>query len=224
MKQLSLFLLFVLFCGPLSCQSNKKKLEQLEAENDSLRAELLKCQNAPMQRLTETLDSPKFGEKPYFGREELHVKLLPQIKAKSEEKYGKALNIIISTDAFLKYCEALKTELAQRTGGLDANGQPLGARDNKMPSLFFIEEKRGAELKSKMETQRAVYTNAVQENSFYLPRIILRVEPLPDNSTAKTWEEFKFKGMPLAAVFPILSKIQSDAKASEAAVLQFLNE
>jgi len=224
MKYLAFLLLLVFPFIPLSCQSAKKKIERLQTENDSLRLELQKCQNAPMQRLTETLDSPKFGENPNYGREELHAKLLPQIKAKSEEKYGKALNIIISTDAFLKYCEALKTELTQQTGGVDANGQPIGARDNKTPTRFFIEEKRGAELKAKMEAQRAVYINAVEENQFYLPRIVLQVEPLPGNTTAKTWEEFKFKGMPLMAVFPIIGKIQSDAKASEAAVLQFLNE
>lgn len=213
MKYLAFLLLLVFPFVALSGQSAKKKIERLQTENDSLRLELQKCQNAPMQRLTETLDSPKFGENPNYGREELHAKLLPQIKAKSEEKYGKALNIIISTDAFLKYCEALKTELTQQTGGVDANGQPIGARDNKTPTRFFIEEKRGAELKSKMEAQRAVYLNAVEENQFYLPRIVLQVEPLPGNTTAKTWEEFKFKGMPLMAVFPILGKIQSDAKA-----------
>jgi hypothetical protein len=169
MKYLAFLLLLVFPFVALSGQSAKKKIERLQTENDSLRLELQKCQNAPMQRLTETLDSPKFGENPNYGREELHAKLLPQIKAKSEEKYGKALNIIISTDAFLKYCEALKTELTQQTGGVDANGQPIGARDNKTPTRFFIEEKRGAELKSKWRHSVQFTSTQSKKTNFTCP-------------------------------------------------------
>jgi gliding motility-associated protein GldM len=37
-----------------------------------------------------------------------------------------------------------------------------------------------------------------------------------------SWADFKFRQMPVAAVFPMLSKMQSDAKASEAAILNHI--
>jgi gliding motility-associated protein GldM len=51
----------------------------------------------------------------------------------------------------------------------------------------------------------------------------LAVEALPANTEMKSWSEFKFKQMPIAAVFPILGKIQSDAKNSATAVLNYCN-
>jgi gliding motility-associated protein GldM len=41
-------------------------------------------------------------------------------------------------------------------------------------------------------------------------------------SDKTSWADYKFRQMPVAAVFPMLSKIQSDAKASEAAVLNYI--
>ena len=38
-------------------------------------------------------------------------------------------------------------------------------------------------------------------------------------STKKSWREFKFKQMPLAAVLPLMSQMQADAKTSEAALV-----
>ncbi|MFN0037493.1 MAG: hypothetical protein ACKVUS_20725 [Saprospiraceae bacterium] len=219
-----ILLLLLLFVTALPAQSIRKRLKLLQNENDSLRLELQKCQTSPFLRLTESLESPKFGENPIYSREELQAKLLPQIKLKSEEKYAIALMVISSTDQFLQYCESIKTELLARRGSLDANGESSRIWDKKVPTVFFIEEKRGLALKSKVDAQRAEYLKVIQGNSYFTPRIILQTEALPTETTAKTWEEFKFKGMPLAAVFPMIGKYQSDAKGSEAAVLQYLHE
>lgn len=208
----------------LKAQSDAN-LVRLQRENDSLRIELLKCKGAPLQRLTESLDSPKFGENPIYSREELQAKLLPQIRLKSEEKYNAALNAIAATDRFIEYCEAAKLELFERTGGLDPKtGQMAGARNKEIPTKFFIEEKRGAELMGKITELRALYLKSIQNDPNYTSRITLNIEAVPSESRAKSWEAFKFEGMPLAAVFPILGKLESDAKGSEAAVLQYLNE
>jgi gliding motility-associated protein GldM len=40
----------------------------------------------------------------------------------------------------------------------------------------------------------------------------------------KTWAEFKFKQMPVAACFPIVGKIQSDAKSSASAIINWAAE
>ena len=51
--------------------------------------------------------------------------------------------------------------------------------------------------------------------------IPLNVKPIPENSKHKTWAEFNFKQMPVAAILPLLSKFQNDARVSETAVLNY---
>jgi hypothetical protein len=222
MQSLKILPLLLLSFTTLYSQSTKQKLRHLQQENDSLRLELLKCQTGPFQRLTESLESPKFGENPIFSRSELREKLLPQIKAKSAEKYTVAENTIAATDRFLEYCELIKTDLVQRSDS--SKGQSLGVRDTKTSTQYFIEEKRGAEFKAKIDALRALYLQSIQNDPYFTPRIVLEAEKLPDESHAKTWEVYKFMGMPIAAVFPMIGKIKSDAKGSEAAVLQYLNK
>lgn len=44
----------------------------------------------------------------------------------------------------------------------------------------------------------------------------------PENHEGKSWEEYTFGHMPVAAIYPMLRKFQNDAKTSEAAVVSFL--
>lgn len=217
--------LLLFSCSTLFGQQGEKKLRALQRENDSLRLELLKCQSGAMQGLTKLLESPTFEENPRVNRAEWQAKWLPEIKEKSGEKHAIALRVIASTDAFLAYCNQIKADLTQRSGGTDpATGQAIGVRDKKIAGQYFLEEKQGAALRARIEAERAEYLKIVGENAPFAQKIILQIEGLPSGTSAKTWEEFKFKEMPLMAVFPILGKIQSDAQASELAVLQFLGQ
>ncbi len=78
-------------------------------------------------------------------------------------------------------------------------------------------------LKLKIDLLRTIYLSSIENDPDYYGRIVLQAEPLPETSRVKSWEAYKFKDMPLAAIFPMLSKMQSDAQRSEAAVLQYLN-
>jgi hypothetical protein len=44
----------------------------------------------------------------------------------------------------------------------------------------------------------------------------------PEAHEGKSWEEFTFGHMPVAAIYPMLRKFQNDAKTTEAAVINFL--
>lgn len=44
----------------------------------------------------------------------------------------------------------------------------------------------------------------------------------PANHEGKSWEDFTFGHMPVAAIYPMLRKFQNDARTSEAAVINFL--
>ena len=218
MKKRFIPLLLILLPFALAAQSPKQKLKQLQRENDSLRLALINCQSGSME-------SPKFGEKPVFSREELRAKLLPEIQRKSAEKHRTALNIIALTDQFLQYCNGIRDTLITRSGGLNPNtGQAIDPRNKQVATQYFVEQQQGLKLQEAIVALRGNYLKAIQQDPIFTPRIVLMLDTVPSNSSAKNWPEYKFKQMPLAAVLPIIGKYQADAKASEAAVLQFLNQ
>lgn len=216
---------YLLAIAGIKGQNPDARLILLQRENDSLRLELEKCKTGPFQALAQHPENSRFSETPVYSRAELHDKLLPQIRLKSPEKHAVALKIIEDTDRFLRYCTGLSTELIDRSGGFDSlNNRPVGGRDKKTVSVFFLEEKRGGELKSNILELRNRYLGVVRGNAYFQERIVLEAESLPPQTAAKSWEEYKFKGMPLAAILPVLGKYKADAVASEAAVLQDLND
>ncbi len=224
MKIAVTFIPLILLVCPLWGQSLEKRVLLLQRENDSLRLELEKCKTDPFQRLTQYRENDRFAETPNYSRTELRAKLLPQIKSKSAEKYATAQNVITRTDSFITYCDGLLTTLISRTGGLDSvQKRPVGMRDKQIGTQFFITEKHGSELKSKIITLRNYYIKMVNGNQDFERRISLDLGILPQKPDT-SWEEFKFKAMPLAALLPILGKYRADAITSETAVLQYLNE
>jgi len=222
MRCIPLIFLLVLHFSVLSCQTNQKELQRLRNENDSLRLVLQKCQSGTLARPNE---GPGSSDNPLLNRVRLHNQLLPQIRSKSEEKYQLAQATIELTDTFLTYCESTRSNLIQQTGGLNPeNGQPLGYRDKKAPIQYFLTERRGAELKLKIDDLRRFYLKINQGDPDWETQIVLKTEQIPAGSRANTWEDYKFNGMPVAAVLPVIGKYQSDAAASEAAILNFLNQ
>jgi len=196
-------------------------LQQLRREVDSLRLELAKCRNEPFQRISQILEDKTYPETPEYTREELQVRLLEQIKGKSADKYATALEAIGHTNRFIQYIAELKDGLLLRAGGLDSlERNPAGYRDKKIGTVYLIDEKRGVALKTAIADLRSTYLGYLSGNPDFEKRIVLVIE----DTQGKPWEQYKFQGMPLAAILPILGKYQANAKSSEIAVLQFLNE
>lgn len=225
MKILTPLLLALFLFSCRSAQDLEKNNMQLQRENDSLSIALEKCQHSPFQAITQSLEDRKQTETPEYSRPELHEKLLPKIKLKSAQRYNNALKIIAATDSFIQYIDRLKEVLISRSGGMNAQtNQPAGIRDRQVAAAYFIGEKQGEKLRSAITDLRNNDLIIVQGNPYFENRIVLLVDDPGPGGSAKSWEEYKFKGMPLAAVFPMLAKYQSDAIASETAVLQYLNE
>jgi gliding motility-associated protein GldM len=55
-----------------------------------------------------------------------------------------------------------------------------------------------------------------------MKNVPLDVEEVPTDSKAKTWVDFKFKQMPVAAIMPMFTKLQADAKTTETALLNYV--
>ncbi len=115
---------------------------------------------------------------------------------------------------------------------------PKGKKDKDVTTRLLVEEGRGNELEQKIREaqQRLIqqYETLLNEHGkdFDLNEeeitqkiaslkrnIALRVNEDWKNSDKKSWAEFKFKQMPVAAVLPLLSQIQSNARTSEATLV-----
>ncbi len=112
---------------------------------------------------------------------------------------------------------------------------PKGKKDKDVTTRLLVEEGRGAELEQKI---RAAQERLIQQYETLLntygkdfelkeeeiankiaalkANIALRVSDDWKNSEKKSWAEFKFQQMPVAAVLPLLSQIQANARTSEA--------
>ena len=117
-----------------------------------------------------------------------------------------------------------------------------GKKNKDVTTRLLVEQGRGEEIKQRISETRdkliAAYTKLVTENgqtfgiseSERAASIQSVANEMPFNvdesdwkqavedntSEAKSWAEFKFRQMPVAAVLPLLSQMQADLKASEA--------
>lgn len=123
---------------------------------------------------------------------------------------------------------------------------PKGKKNKDITTRILVDEGTGEELKNKViETRQDlidIFTRLMQENgdSFNLKpeqiqtRIQSIANEMPFNIDDETWQapgsdktswsDFKFRQMPLAAVLPLLSQMQSNLKSSEAAMINNMAE
>lgn len=121
---------------------------------------------------------------------------------------------------------------------------PKGQKNKDITTRMLVDEGAGESLKAKIiETRQAMidtYTKLLNENgqTFGLKpdEIKSRIESVANNmpfklddetwknAKKKSWAEFKFRQMPLAAVLPLMSQMQADAKSSEAALVNNMAE
>jgi len=122
---------------------------------------------------------------------------------------------------------------------------PKGKKNKDVTTRMLVDEGLGEELKAKiLETRQGMvdaYTKLLNEHgeTFGLKQqeIQNRIQNIGNNlpfgiddetwkesKDKKSWADFKFRQMPLAAVLPLMSQMQSDAKSSEAALLNSMAE
>ncbi len=121
-------------------------------------------------------------------------------------------------------------------------GQPKNYKNKDVTTNLLVNEKKGAELKEEVlkcreELKKIVDDLAakkIEGTNFGDADIKALVEGLPLNiddeswqhashgAPSPSWEHFVFNQMPVASIWPMFSKFQSDARSSEAMVLNFL--
>ncbi len=86
-----------------------------------------------------------------------------------------------------------------------------------------IDNALGPQLEKKIQETRDKLLALVNNDPAISASLPLKVDEGWKNSKDKTsWTDWKFRQMPVAAVFPLLTKIQSDAKASSTTILNHL--
>ena len=122
---------------------------------------------------------------------------------------------------------------------------PKGKKNKDVTTRMLVQDGMGEELKTKiLETRQAMvdtYSKLLNEHgeTFGLKEAEIknRIENIGNNmpfgiddetwknsKDKNSWSDFKFRQMPLAAVLPLMSQMQSDAKSSEAALLNSMAE
>jgi len=142
----------------------------------------------------------------------------------SNEKYRKnAKEAQVVANDFTAYIETIRKDVFDLGKGPSKSDPtiPMDIRNKDVTTRYFINENKGKEIEDKINETRQKLLALADNDKSVETALPLMVEELPANSPAKNWPELKFKQMPVAAVFPILGKMQSDAKNSATAILNF---
>ena len=122
---------------------------------------------------------------------------------------------------------------------------PKGKKNKDITTRMLVDEGRGEELKAEIIKTKdqlvKIYTELLRNHgkAFGLKEAEInnRIENIGNNlpfgiddetwkasKDKNSWADFKFRQMPLAAVLPLMSQMQSDAKSSEAALINSMAE
>lgn len=134
----------------------------------------------------------------------------------------KASEAQVLVNEFYEYVGDLREELIETSGGLDENNEPIAKQKKDPTTRLFVNEGRGEELESRIVEVRDNLLALIEDGNEkeLLDKILpLELQPIPEDSDKKSWAQFTFQQMPVAAVLPILSKFQNDVKIAESAIL-----
>ena len=141
----------------------------------------------------------------------------------AEDYKARAIKANQIVNDFVIYMQGIRDNLFAKAGGPNPKvpGQPRDIRNKDITTKMFVNDGLGKEIEGKIKELRTQLSELVDGDATTVGSLPLDVEALPAGITAKNWSEYKFKQMPVAAVFPLLGKIQSDAKNSSTAVLNY---
>jgi len=142
--------------------------------------------------------------------------------------YAKALKAQDISNKLIANIEQMKGEMLDISGSEIVNGEKIATnhRDTNTPTLYFVNEKNGDKLQQQINDARDQFLSLFGDDvrSTKAQSITLKAEaPVgSDGLSKKSWTEHNFADVPVVAAITILSKIENDAKTTEAAVVDYL--
>lgn len=130
------------------------------------------------------------------------------------------------SDELFKYIQDFKVRIVRMTDKSNANDsayvKQIEGKDNlDIPSQYGLVEKNGEILRKKIEEYRSFLVN-LSEGNPSKQKMYRDIFATGNGKDGKTWEQSTFEMMPVSAVVTILTKYQSDIRASEAEIVQYL--
>lgn len=146
-----------------------------------------------------------------------------QNPAKTEQWYARSSRLGQSADQLFDYIQSLKQQIAVQTDGEGALVDSLRRRDYLGASdevMLDPLSHRGRTLRDSIDS----FLRLAQE---LLPQEVdterlLRLLANPARTSAQSWEEANFAGMPSAAAITLLTKLQNDLRYTEGQLLSTL--
>lgn len=161
-----------------------------------------------------------------MSNEKLMASITEQAEAYSQFKpyEESAMQTREIAKGFSDYVADLKSELINLSGGLDENNLPKGKKDKETPTRYLVNEGRGAALEAEIQRIREALLNQIEDEAArqqIATTLPLKIDEIPADSEKKSWSEFMFHQMPVAAVLPLLAKLQNDVQVSETSILGY---
>lgn len=154
-----------------------------------------------------------------------------ETKERATPYRNKALEVKAEADKMMAYLDGLTKTVIDQSGGYEtgSNGkQELKGLDNiDIPTKMFVEEKKGAELRAKLDEYKNFLISKVDDPrakaamSTNLPIQITDLEKNDENPTGD-WSYGTFHNIPVVATIAMLSKYKNDVKNSESVVVEHL--
>jgi len=146
--------------------------------------------------------------------------------AKIKEWLDKAMLVKQKSDSVYNYIEKFKVTIVRLTDRESANDsayvKQIMAKDNlDKASEYGLTKGNGKILRQRIEDYRDFLVNLSKSNPSK-QRMYKSIFATDDSEDGKSWEYSLFEMMPLSAVVTILTKYQSDIRASEAEVVNYL--
>lgn len=173
--------------------------------------------------LHTTIESSQIRNKSMYEE----FKALSEINpTKVREWLELANKVRTKSDELFNYIQDFKVKIVQMTDKGDANDsayvKQIIAKDNlDTPSEYAITKGNGKILKQKISEYRD-FLIKLSENNPMKQKMYQDIFATNDGKDGKSWIESTFEMMPVSAVITVLTKYQSDVRASEAEVVQFL--
>ncbi|NJN76947.1 MAG: hypothetical protein HC803_00320 [Saprospiraceae bacterium] len=138
-----------------------------------------------------------------------------------EEKAKKAHEL---ANKFSAYVQEIREQVITESGGYAEDGKPAGKKDKEVTTRILVNEGKGAELEKEIQKIRAELLALIddpKDKLSFASSLALEIDSSYINSNKKDWASYNFDHMPVAAVLPMFSKFQNDAKTSETALLNY---
>lgn len=158
------------------------------------------------------------------------VEAYPQYK-QYEDKAKKAHEI---SKEFYDYVQSIRDEIVKEAGGLDpVTKKPKDYKNKDITTNILVDGPKldgtgkGHDLEKKITATREALLALIDDpkaKATLATSLALELDETYKESDKKTWADYNFGHMPVAAVLPMFSKFQNDAKTSETSLISYFAE